>query len=78
MVNEADGDCLRIRDSAGLNGTIVGCLPTGMVVTFLEGPVAVASAAGTATTVMPAGRQRWCPAGPTAGEYGGWVACGFG
>lgn len=33
----ADGDCLRLRDEAGLSGDQVGCPPTGAMVRVLEG-----------------------------------------
>ncbi len=37
----ADGDCLRIRSAAGLNGVVVGCLPSGARVTVTQqGPTA--------------------------------------
>ncbi len=32
----AEGDCLRVRSIAGLSGTILGCLPTGMRVTVTQ------------------------------------------
>jgi hypothetical protein len=33
----ADGDCLRLRSSSGVGGTILTCLPDATVVTVLEG-----------------------------------------
>jgi LysM repeat protein len=36
---EADGDCLYIRDTAGLKGRIITCIPTGTIVSVLDGAI---------------------------------------
>ena len=58
----ADGDCLRVRSSAGLSGSVLGCLPTGARVTVTQsGPTADG--------------YRWVQV--AAGSLTGWVAANY-
>lgn len=58
----ADGDCLRVRSSAGLGGSVMGCLPSGSRVTV--------TANGPATDGF-----RWVQV--SSGSLTGWVAADY-